>query len=1312
MPTALFDLNVPEQRAIALGSIFSTTAVRQNKYKGIFRSISGTTSVSSKTSQHYRGMYSALIDDGGNEHESYEKVKRALSWLRDNNWLYKRFFSNYETLYRFFQSDKITFGFNHTVTHDPAPILADERAGLLIHRANVWDVPPLNVHDHILALQHPKTKISTRERDFEVATSRCPQYQEAIHDVAIKFADPYLEAKLFPSLYPYGAGQWHYTFTQDLPKSCRMGHGKYVRSRLLNWDPRFRDDPHWVFIQYDRKCWMQFDLYNRCILANRAQASDMSARDAMHAWEDNAQEPFDGGNNMLPVSLPGSTRYWRRRQQEVLAMSQKFGKPTFFTTLTFNDKWPELQQWVKKMRKHEGKRVRRTSTYPVVNHTVACAVAYERRFALWRKHVLSNKDGPYGDVHAFWWRHEYQKRGAIHTHIVLWCKDADSSNASKEPIFSMMPRCKDPPSDLRSFLMNCRQSIWDSQRHQTCKQDRCFKGWGNRKFSQCKYGYPQPLLPSRAPDDLGIRMLYPRHMAEDRRVVEFNPHTRFLWDGHCNDKHITNDGWQLYLAKYICKPEPRAIYPGKKKTKTKLHHCWEMSCRLVGKFEATVAHLGFHMCRSSHATQYLPMDAVHEGRVLKRPAQLQMIDSLGTNEQCYHSNLWDKYLRRPCSLHNLTYPDLLTNYRWDHYLHKHVNDDAVTAVYPDGSGRKGPKFVLDENSGGWRLRTKLAIPYWNFIAPVDEQSIERYYMQQLMLNVPYTSDDVQGYTEKQLTTGYLLSQQNATHTYLEEAIIQLGEDAQIDGMAIITNGAINGINIQKLRDWIHFLAQRGWLEEDAAYNTLDTIESLREDYQQTYMKVTEGHVVDEHKTSQALEGASMPKINFEDLTESQQKAYYYIANHLDVGHTLKVAIMGVAGTGKSFLLPPLVRLFNRRGMSVAIMAPTGIAAWTIGGSTIHRRFQINEDDQVCLSQGTNSWAAVQEADVIIIDEFSMLTCRHLDLIQQGCKRVMRRRVTDVQWQADFAGKHFILVGDPGQLQPIGSAIYDHPIFKAMDCLILHDITRQTNQDFMQLLHRIRIGAPDERDIAWMHDNMTTIDDVDFNHTTVIVATNRERQDINNHAAMMISDPSSKHTLVAEDTGDLGQPLAIGQRQPRVKLAQKRQALWPETLTIWKGARVMLLANQNVAAGEVNGMLGTVVEFKNDVIIVRNNSNGRLCPVFRRSQRCGRPTTLLIRKQYPLSLAYAVTCHKIQGQTLRSIAVKLSNGFKRPGQLYVALSRTKEPEDIKFLEIDDRSIARPFPTHFFDQFVQRDKLHNISMAQVNKWMSMARKRKTY
>lgn len=1308
MPLCLDNLNVSERRAIALGSIFSTTAVQQQKYKGIFRSISGVMSIGPKTSQHYRGMYSALIDNDDNQEEDYERIKGALKWLQTNNPLFRRFFSNYETLYRFFKSDKVAFGFDMATIHDHAPILADEKHGLLIHRSDIWDMPPLNANDHIIAMQHPKSSRRIREQRLHNAIATCPQYQEAFQEVNIKFADPYMEAKLFPSLYPYGKGQWHYTFTKKLPRKCRMSHGKYVRSRLLNWDARFRDDPHWIFLQYDRKCWMQFDIYNRCITANRAQAAQMTTNDAIHAWEDNFQGPPNAASNMLPISLPGSIRYWRRRQQEVLAMSQKFGKPTFFTTLTFNDKWPELQHWVRKIRMYQGKRTHSTTTYPVIDHTVACAIAYERRFTLWRKRVLSNKKGPYGEVYAFWWRHEYQKRGAIHTHIVLWCKESNT-NTIQDSIFSMMPRCSNPSSDVASFFKKCRRDIWDSQRHNICKQDRCFKGWGNRKFTKCKYGYPQPLLQHRRPDDLNIRMLYPRHMAEDQRVVEFNPLSRFLWDGHCNDKHVTNDGWQLYLAKYICKPEPRAIPTSIGTTTRRSHRCWEMACRLVGKLEATIAHLGFHMCGSSHATEYLPMDAVYPNRVLKRPQQL----ASGT-EQCYYDNLWDKYLRRPKALHALTYPDLLTNYRWVYHLSNQCNDPSAVMTFPDGSGRQGPKYISDSNDGGWRLRTKLAIPYWNFVPPVDDDSIERYYMQLLILNIPYTRDDIQGTSDMRLTKGYLLSHKNSSRTYLEEAIIQLGDAINIDGMSIITNGAIRGINIEKLREWIPFLAQRGWLDECDAYDTLDTIQSLREDYHQTYMEVAEGHVVDNDRGLEAPQQMQMQmqKVPFDELTQSQQKAYYYIVKKLDDGNILKLAIMGVAGTGKSFLLPILIRLFNSRGMNVSVMAPTGIAAWTIGGSTIHRRFQINDDDQVCLSQGTNGWAAVQDADVIIIDEFSMLTSRNLDLIQQGCKRVMRRNVSDVQWQMDFSGKHFILVGDPGQLQPIGSSVYNHPIFKTLEFLILRDIIRQTDQDFMQLLHRIRLGQPTDNDVNWMYNNMTTMDQIDFDTTTVIVATNYERQEINNHVAMHFADHATKQVLQAEDTGDFGQPLPEGQRLARIQFAQRCQPLWPETLTIWKGAHVMLLANQNVPAGEVNGMLGTVVDFKNEIIIVRNDANGHLCPVFKRSQRCGKPTTLLTRRQYPLALAYAVTCHKIQGQTLRNIVVKHNNGFKKPGQLYVALSRVCQQQNIKFLEIDKNSIARPFPEGFFDQFQERDQLMAITEQDVQAWILKLNSRKRH
>lgn len=133
-----------------------------------------------------------------------------------------------------------------------------------------------------------------------------------------------------------------------------------------------------------------------------------------------------------------------------------------------------------------------------------------------------------------------------------------------------------------------------------------------------------------------------------------------------------------------------------------------------------------------------------------------------------------------------------------------------------------------------------------------------------MLKVTYTLEDVKGHTEKQLTVGYLLSWQNGTHTFLKEAIIRLVEGVQIDSISILTNETINGIDINKRWDWILFLAEIVWLEEDKSYDTLGTIDSLGEDYKQPNMKAAEEHVVNEHRSSQALEGTSIPKINLED----------------------------------------------------------------------------------------------------------------------------------------------------------------------------------------------------------------------------------------------------------------------------------------------------------------------------------------------------------------------------------------------------------------------------------------------------------------
>ncbi len=55
---------------------------------------------------------------------------------------------------------------------------------------------------------------------------------------------------------------------------------------------------------------------------------------------------------------------------------------------------------------------------------------------------------------------------------------------------------------------------------------------------------------------------------------------------------------------------------------------------------------------------------------------------------------------------------------------------------------------------------------------------------------------------------------------------------------------------------------------------------------------------------------------------------------------------------------------------------------------------------------------------------------------------------------------------------------------------------------------------------------------------------------------------------------------------------------------------------------------------------------------------------MVRTQFPVHLAYAMTINKSQGQTLRSVGLYLEEPAFTHGQLFVALSRVDVPTDIK------------------------------------------------
>src|SRR5690606_6501763 len=114
-----------------------------------------------------------------------------------------------------------------------------------------------------------------------------------------------------------------------------------------------------------------------------------------------------------------------------------------------------------------------------------------------------------------------------------------------------------------------------------------------------------------------------------------------------------------------------------------------------------------------------------------------------------------------------------------------------------------------------------------------------------------------------------------------------------------------------------------------------------------------------------------------------------------------------------------------------------------------------------------------------------------------------------------------------------------------------------------------------------------------------------------------------------------------------------------------GARVMLVRN-GTSGRWANGTLGTVTGWDPDEAEARVRlQNGREVAVGHHTWDVTRPVVrqgTLRREvvgtytQLPFTLAWAITIHKSQGQTIDRLVVDLRGGTFDFGQLYVALSR--------------------------------------------------------
>ena len=404
-----------------------------------------------------------------------------------------------------------------------------------------------------------------------------------------------------------------------------------------------------------------------------------------------------------------------------------------------------------------------------------------------------------------------------------------------------------------------------------------------------------------------------------------------------------------------------------------------------------------------------------------------------------------------------------------------------------------------------------------------------------------------------------------------------------------------------------------------------------------------------------------------------------------------VFLTGKAGTGKSTILRRFQEVCPHE---CVFLAPTGIAAINIGGSTLHSFFQLKPGlltpDSMEELGSRKRIALIRSVETIVIDEVSMMRSDLFVAIDMRLREVMPSRLP-------FGGKQIILVGDYFQLPPVvkttteedyllhelgGHYAFQTKLWHQADfhCMCLQTIHRQQNDVlFLSVLDHLRYGELEKRDLRLdgQDEPVNAIEALtrlcvnapSLEQTPVYLCTrNADADAFNQHCLGKLK--SEAHVFHAEVVGKF----------------QKSNYPTPETLSLKIGARVMTLTNKRNPDGEiefVNGEIGVVEDMEDgdDAVVRVRLDRGATVSVQRAEwsqyeyfleydANVGKPVPrqkeIGAYVQMPLKLAYATTIHKAQGLSLDFVAVKLGNGCFAPGQLYTALSRCRS---IKNLRLD-------------------------------------------